>query len=459
MLWEKAARLAPLAALTAVTQRPLGELRADRVADAAASGHRRDVRVAPADGAPMLSGGAVGDDRGDARHADDLGRPRRCGRQPVRGRRHRRERGPRWARLGVPAPLSTELLRALTTAIALIGARSGSERVPGKNVRPLAGHPLLAYAIATAEQAGVFDRVLVSTDSEEIAAVARHYGADVPFLQAGRARHVDLTRHRMDRLDAGAPARALRPLRHRPCDQPVPRAGRDPPRSRAAARHARGRLDPRGRARQAAPGEDVDARADGRTMAPLLDQSHLDVAWHAGQYQALPRVYVQNSALEIAWTRVVTETGTREGRVLAPFLTQGTKASTWTTRTTGPGPKRSSRAAASRCPPSRTLRCSRPCRDPLLGSRGDGDSRRPAGLGSRQRAGPLRIRRRSQPARAVRRLARRASTSPSARRRREKRGSWSSFRSRSISEAGCARFFAPGSAPAGDSPSSAPTHR
>ena len=62
---------------------------------------------------------------------------------------------------------------------------------------------------------------------------------------------------------------------------------------------------------------------DGRTMRPLLEQSHLDVTWHAGQYQALPRVYVQNSALEIAWTRVVTETGTREGAVLTPFLTQG----------------------------------------------------------------------------------------------------------------------------------------
>ena len=62
---------------------------------------------------------------------------------------------------------------------------------------------------------------------------------------------------------------------------------------------------------------------DGRTMSPLLDQSHLDVAWHAGQYQALPAVYVQSSALEIAWTRVVSETGTREGRVVAPFFTEG----------------------------------------------------------------------------------------------------------------------------------------
>jgi N-acylneuraminate cytidylyltransferase len=62
---------------------------------------------------------------------------------------------------------------------------------------------------------------------------------------------------------------------------------------------------------------------DDRTMTPLLDQSHLEVAWHAGQYQALPPVYSQNSALEIAWTRVVSETGTREGRVVAPFFTEG----------------------------------------------------------------------------------------------------------------------------------------
>jgi CMP-N-acetylneuraminic acid synthetase len=61
---------------------------------------------------------------------------------------------------------------------------------------------------------------------------------------------------------------------------------------------------------------------DGKLMHPLLEQSHLDVAWHAGQYQALPEIYVQNSALEIAWTRVVSQTGTREGRVVAPFFTK-----------------------------------------------------------------------------------------------------------------------------------------
>ena len=69
------------------------------------------------------------------------------------------------------------------SAVAFVPARAGSERVPHKNVRPLAGHPLLAYAIETALQSGVFERVVVSTDSEEIADVARWYGADVPFLR------------------------------------------------------------------------------------------------------------------------------------------------------------------------------------------------------------------------------------------------------------------------------------
>jgi CMP-N-acetylneuraminic acid synthetase len=71
------------------------------------------------------------------------------------------------------------------------------------------------------------------------------------------------------------------------------------------------------------PGKTWVLDEGGRVMRPLLDQEHLEVTWHAGQYQALPPVYIQNSALEIAWTRVVAETGTREGRVVAPFFTEG----------------------------------------------------------------------------------------------------------------------------------------
>src|SRR5919109_1472689 len=68
-------------------------------------------------------------------------------------------------------------------AVALIPARQGSKRVPGKNIRVVNGHPMLAYTIAPAIESGVFDAVIVSTDSEEIAAIARHYGAEVPFLR------------------------------------------------------------------------------------------------------------------------------------------------------------------------------------------------------------------------------------------------------------------------------------
>ena len=67
--------------------------------------------------------------------------------------------------------------------LAVIPARGGSKRIPGKNVRPLAGRPLIVYSIAAALDSGLFCDVVVSTDSEEIAAVARRAGARVPFLR------------------------------------------------------------------------------------------------------------------------------------------------------------------------------------------------------------------------------------------------------------------------------------
>jgi CMP-N,N'-diacetyllegionaminic acid synthase len=208
-------------------------------------------------------------------------------------------------------------------AVAFVPARSGSERVPHKNIRSLAGHPLLAYAIEAALQSGAFERVVVSTDSDEIADVARWYGADVPFLRppeyatstspdvewlAYTLEHLD------DRFDLFALVRATNPFRgpdvvRRGFEQLLATPEADSLRAVELVKQH--------------PGKMWRLAEDGRTMQPILDQSHLDVAWHAGQYQALPQVYVQNSALEIAWTRVVTDTGTREGRVLAPFLTQG----------------------------------------------------------------------------------------------------------------------------------------
>lgn len=67
--------------------------------------------------------------------------------------------------------------------VAIIPARGGSKRIPRKNIKLFNGQPMLAYPILTAMQSGCFDRVLVSTDDEEIAAVARQYGAEVPVLR------------------------------------------------------------------------------------------------------------------------------------------------------------------------------------------------------------------------------------------------------------------------------------
>ncbi|MBQ3599980.1 MAG: pseudaminic acid cytidylyltransferase [Lachnospiraceae bacterium] len=69
-------------------------------------------------------------------------------------------------------------------SIAIITARGGSKRIPKKNIRDFCGKPIIAYAIEAALEAGIYDRVMVSTDSEEIAEIAKKYGAEVPFLRS-----------------------------------------------------------------------------------------------------------------------------------------------------------------------------------------------------------------------------------------------------------------------------------
>ena len=67
--------------------------------------------------------------------------------------------------------------------VAVIPARGGSQRIPRKNIRLLNGKPLIAYSIETALSSNLFDQVIVSTDDEEIADIARQYGAQTPFMR------------------------------------------------------------------------------------------------------------------------------------------------------------------------------------------------------------------------------------------------------------------------------------
>jgi N-acylneuraminate cytidylyltransferase len=210
------------------------------------------------------------------------------------------------------------------SAVAFIPARSGSKRVTGKNVRTLGGHPMLAYTIAAATESGVFSSVIVSTDSDEIASVARYYGAEVPFLRPAAfagdtSPDIEWLEHIIAEL--GARRRAwdcfglLRPTSPFRTAETIRRAwalfvsqdGVDSLRAvEKCTQH---------------PGKMWIVR--GERMVPLLPFGPETQPWHSTPYQALPLVYVQNASLEIAWTRVVKERRTIAGDVLVPFVTEG----------------------------------------------------------------------------------------------------------------------------------------
>ena len=91
--------------------------------------------------------------------------------------------------------------------LALISARGGSKGIPGKNIIDLMGKPLIAWTIEAALKSAFIDRVIVSTDSPEIAEVSRKFGADVPFMRPAelaqdRSKTIDAILHAIEKLNA-----------------------------------------------------------------------------------------------------------------------------------------------------------------------------------------------------------------------------------------------------------------
>ncbi|MEJ7818433.1 MAG: acylneuraminate cytidylyltransferase family protein, partial [Thermoleophilaceae bacterium] len=194
----------------------------------------------------------------------------------------------------------------------------------------LAGHPLIAYTLAAAHQSGLFDAVVVSTDSEEIARVAREYGGEVPALRpesmAGTTSpDIEWVEHTLALLaDEGRTFELFSILR------PT-----SPFRTEATIRRAWDQLHAHGDAADSIRAVERCRQHPGKMwvlegdlMRPLLDQSGDGVPTHSRQYQDLPPVYAQNSSLEIAWTRVVTEQRDIAGTRVAPFLTEGAEGFT-----------------------------------------------------------------------------------------------------------------------------------
>ncbi|HKP96430.1 MAG TPA: acylneuraminate cytidylyltransferase family protein [Fibrobacteria bacterium] len=208
--------------------------------------------------------------------------------------------------------------------VALIPARAGSKRLTAKNVRLLGGHPLIAYTIAAARASGLFDAVAISTDSQEIAEICIHYGAESPFLRPESMAEdlspdIEWLKYTLATLaskgrtyDAFALLRPTSPFRQA-----------------ATIRRAWDRFSSL---------EDVDSlRAvelckqhpakmwvlEGGLMRPFLDDGGANPPWHSSAYQSLPPVYAQNASLEIAWSRIPLQQGSIAGKRITPFVTEG----------------------------------------------------------------------------------------------------------------------------------------
>lgn len=218
----------------------------------------------------------------------------------------------------------TSRLSVDATCVALIPARAGSRRVPNKNVRPLAGHPLLAYTIRAALDSGVFGSVIVSTDSPEIADLARSYGAEVPFLRpadlAGDASpDIDWVHHGLTSLadegrrwDCYAILRPTSPFR-RP--ETIRRAWQE--------FVTDGQADS---LRAVQPCREHPAKMwtiDGPRMHPVMtNPDPAATPWHSTPYQSLPAILVQNASLEIARCDAPLLLGSIAGEQIMPFFTR-----------------------------------------------------------------------------------------------------------------------------------------
>jgi len=208
--------------------------------------------------------------------------------------------------------------------IALIPARGGSKRVPGKNVRELNGHPLLFYTIAAAQESGIFSGIYVSSDDPRICYMAELRGATPaprpPEFATDTSPDIEWIDHFFMTTKSATDAFAiLRPT--------------SPFRSAETIRRAWAEFQ------EKQPCDSIrgvqKARENPHKMWTLYDNSlcpiilrdmtykAFGVPSHSAPSQITNHYYIQNASLEISWTRNVTERGSISGDVIKPFFTDG----------------------------------------------------------------------------------------------------------------------------------------
>jgi CMP-N,N'-diacetyllegionaminic acid synthase len=186
------------------------------------------------------------------------------------------------------------------------------------------GHPLMAYTISVANESGLFDSVVLCTDSERYAEIGNHYGAENSLLRpveisGSTSPDLEWIEYAMDHLRGQgreyecfcilrptSPFRSVEMLK-RAWSHFLENVRTDSIRAvEKCTQH---------------PGKMWMIRGD--NMVPLMPFNNENERWHNSQFAALPEVYVQNASLEIAWTHTVLKDRSISGSIVAPFLTEG----------------------------------------------------------------------------------------------------------------------------------------
>lgn len=209
-------------------------------------------------------------------------------------------------------------------SVAFIPARSGSKRVPNKNIKSMRGHPMLAYSVRAAIESSVFDAVICATDSPQYAEVATHYGAEVPFLRSAeisgdKSPDIEWVVWMLNKLKAQGRSyevfSILRPTSPFRLPETIQRA------MKAFSEDTKAdSLRAIEKCKQH-PGKMWVVR--GKRMLPVMPFTNGATPWHSSQYTALPEIYAQDASLEIAWSRIALERNTIAGEAIIPFISQG----------------------------------------------------------------------------------------------------------------------------------------
>jgi CMP-N,N'-diacetyllegionaminic acid synthase len=208
--------------------------------------------------------------------------------------------------------------------LALIPARGGSKSVPRKNLLPVAGKPLIAYSILHAERCPSITRVVVSTDDEEIADVARQHGAEVPFKRPAEAASDTATdfqvfHHALSWLlehegyvpELVVHLRPTGPVREAALIERAVQLMLATPEADAL--------------RSVGTAEQTPYkmwRIEGSYLRPLIELSGYPEA-HSMPRQKLPTAYWQNGYVDIVRPRTILELESMTGRVVLPFVVEG----------------------------------------------------------------------------------------------------------------------------------------